>query len=91
MVSPGEMGMASLVTPERTLKDFEFVGDVWSVTVPGAEVIANAQTLSWKRSKLVGAPTLSSDALASAGCGLDQITSLSSVILGKLPVLKPSA
>ena len=91
MVSPGEMGIASFVIPLRTLKDFEFVEEVWRVTVHGAEVIASAQTMSWKRLKFVGAPTLSADATARAGWGLDHITSLSSVISGKFPVLNASA
>jgi hypothetical protein len=85
------MGMASFVTPAGTLKVFEFVGEVWRVTVPGAEVIANAQTLSWKRLKFVGGPRLSADAFARAAWGLDQMTSLSSVISGKVPFLKASA
>jgi len=46
MVSPGDIGMASFVTPPGTLKVLEWVGEVCRVTWLGAEVIANAQTLS---------------------------------------------
>lgn len=57
MVSPGEIGMASFVTPPGILKVLEFVGEVCRVTRLGEDVIANAQTLSWKSSKFLGGPT----------------------------------